>query len=582
MPDVTAEIADPIDVSGLPASVTANTPQADNTDPISVYGLPANVLTPEPTPSPNPDSVRVRVLDENGVFICHLPHPYGIRWLDEFNTAGAGSVDVRRFDDLETSRPGVWAAGNQLVIAVGTIDVFRLILDSEPGYRVDKDTSERVDTRAGTGALGVLNSGMVIPEYGWRPEATETRSFDYGSNPNSGGWLVASEWKNPVGKKVRKSWRWTYKKRRLPKGWPERNAEWLWWKNPDTTNVPNEICYFRSSFTLDDPSRVKFWVCGDDTLEFQVDGEVRLTTGGGDWRRTSTLVLNLAAGNHYVAAKVANAKPSAGANNRSGFICAIGVVDREGDVVNWVKRTSSTSMTWHVRRQRSGPPGWFAAQILRQLVQEQKDRGCAGHAGVSFGFTTRIDSAQVSWTAKQDLALTVGTLGLDYVQQLVETGIDVAMSPSLQLNAWRKRGVDRSSTVRLDQAVEETAAQANGIRNAAFARARTGWVGRSNSASIAAVGRRETMITLGSSRSQVQTSASIGAMLPDLTNPDQTIEVSLSGISGPQPYRHFNVGDWVAYRASGYTTRVRYRVMSVAGEVTEAGHPNWTVQLYRD
>jgi hypothetical protein len=582
MPVITASRADSVEVSGLSAGVHLQR-SVSLADPVQVFGLPAVLRTPDPTPAPTPDAVRARVLDSAGTFICHLPHTEGLRWLDEHNTAGSGSIDARRYDGLEDAHPTVWAPFNQVVVSVGALDVFRLVLDSEPGYRIDSETGQRVDTRMGPGALGVLNSGMCTPEYGWRPEGTDERSFDYGSDPSIGGWLVSREWKTPVGKPVRKSWRWTYKKRHRPKGWPERKSQWLWWRNPDSKGSADETCYFRSSFTLSAARRVKFWVCGDDTLEFQVDGEIRATTGPGDWAKATVIVLTLSAGEHNVAAKVTNISGSTGNQNRSGFLCAIARVDGDGDVVQWIRRT--TPSTWTVRRQGTSAPGWFAAQILRQLVAEQKARGCAGHSPITYGFTTTTDSAGRAWVGRQELAISVGTQGLDYVQQLVEAGIDVAMTPALKLNAWRSRGADRSSWVRLDQhgalALDETGAQPPAIRNVAYARARTGWAGQTDSASVAAAGRRETVVTLGSSRSVSQTLGTLAAMLPDLADPPQTIEVKVSGATGKwQPYRDFNVGDWVSYRASGWSTWRKMRVMSIGGEVNEAGHPDWTLQLW--
>jgi hypothetical protein len=583
MPVVTGAAPTPITVTGFPG-VVVNAVQGDAPTPILVTGFPGVPVTAQPTVAPTPDMVRARVLDYTGAFICHLPHAQGLRWMDEGNTAGAGSIDYRRYDDVETAHPTVWSAGNQVMISVGSLDVFRLILDADGGYRIDPATGDRVDSWAGTGQLGVLNSGMCAPEYGWRPEGTEERSFDYGSNPSIGGWYVSGEWRTPVGRKVRKSWRWTYKKRHQPKKWRDRKAYWLWWRDPDLKNTADETCYFVSSFTLASAGRVRIEVAGDDTLEFQLDGEIRATTGPGGWKNATKIVLHLSAGTHYVAAKVTNTSGSAGNQNRSGFICSIARINGDGEVTAYLNRTKPT--TWKIRRQRSEPPGWYAAQILRQLVQEQKDRSCAGHSGVTFGFSTTADSAGVGWSGRQELAITVGTQALDYVQQLVETGMDVAMTPGLVLNAWRSRGADRSAWVRLDQGdahvLDEAASQLPGIKNVAYAKAATGWVGGSDGTSVSARGRRETLISLGGSRSPAQTAGAIASMLPDLASPPQTIEVKLSGARGTwQPYRDFDVFDWVSYRAAGATTWQRYRVMSISGEVNEAGHPDWTLQLYR-
>jgi hypothetical protein len=557
----------------------------DPPDAILTSGVPISINTTASvvSPTPSPDTVRTRVLDENGTFICHLPHAFGTRWLSEHNTPGAGSVDISRYDDIEDDHPGVWAPGNQIIISVGSLDVFRIVFDTEPGYRIET-SGQRTDSWAGLGALGILNTGMVEPEYGWRAEATDQRSFDYGSNPTLANWVVPSEWVTPVGKPVRKSWRWTYKKHHYPKGFPTKGAQWLWYRNPDSKSSANEVCYFRRSFTLTQARRVKFWVCGDDTLEFQLDGEVRLTAGPGGWKKASTFVMNLSAGTHYVAAKVSNNPGSTGNQNRSGFLCAIARLDGDGEVTKWIDRSSPSN--WLIRRQRSTAPGWHAAQVVLQLAEEQRLRGCASHSGLTYGFTSSRDSASVGWVDRQERSLAVGTLGLDWLQQIQETGLDVAMSPSLRLYLWRRRGTDRSNTIRLDQgtahALDETGTAPPAIRNVGYARARSGWVGRTEAASVAARGRRETMITLGSSRSSTQTAAALASMLPDMATTPQTIEVRLSAVSGPQPFRHFDVADWVSYRASGQTTWARYRVMSIGGETNDAGLPDWTVTLQED
>jgi hypothetical protein len=577
MPVVTFAEADPVTVSGLDL-VAEHVTDFDLADPVRVYGLPLVARTPDPTPQSAPDAVRAELLDFSGTFRRHLDNLSGLRWLDEHNTSGSGSID----QDLDTG-VSEFSPGDHIKVYVGTRSVFRIILDAEPGYRIDTATGLRTDAWAGLGALGVLNSGMCIPEYGWRAEGTEERSFDYGSNPSIGGWLVPSEWKTPVGKLVRQSWRWTYKKRHLPKGWPDKKAQWLWWRNPDATNVANEVNYFRSSFVAPSAGRYRFSVCGDDTLEFQVDGEIRATTGPGGWRKTTKIVLHLSAGTHYLAAKVTNTSGSAGNQNRSGFLCSVARINGDGDVVTVARRT--TPSTWTVRRQLTSAPGWYAAQILRQLVAEQQARGCAGHSGVTFGFSTAADSYGVPWAGRQELSVTVGTQALDYVQQMVETGLDVVMSPDLGLYVYRTRGADRSGWVRLNQhdahTMEESGTQPPSIRNILYARALTGWSGVTHAASVAANGIREAMISLGSSRSLTQTAAALTAMLPDMAAPPRTVEIQISGATGRwQPYRDFYVSDWVDYKASKWSTWHRMRVMSIGGEVNPAGHPDWTIQLY--
>src|SRR5438477_7422424 len=99
MPVITGARAGAINVSAA-AGVIQSKMAGEAADSIQVYGLPGTVRSPDPTPQTTPDTVRARVLDSTGAFICHLPHTQGLRWADEFDTAGAGSIDVRRYDDL--------------------------------------------------------------------------------------------------------------------------------------------------------------------------------------------------------------------------------------------------------------------------------------------------------------------------------------------------------------------------------------------------------------------------------------------------------------------------------------------------
>lgn len=564
---------------------SASGESVDAAEPILTYGQPVAFTTATDQPYTVVDAVRARVVDDTGTFVRHLDKLDGLRFLDELNTAGAGSIDMQRyFAGAATSASGVLSPDQHIIVSVGSRDVFRIVLNSEPGYRID-EAGNRVDAWAGTGALGVLDNGTVLPEYGFRAEATEDRSFDYGSSTSIGGWYVASEWKTPVGKPVRKSWRWTYRKRHLPKKWPDKKAQWIWYRNPDAKKSANETCYLISSFTMSSAGRVRFLVCGDDTLEFQVDGEVRATTGPGGWKKPTKVVLSLSAGTHYIAAKVSNTAGSTGNANRSGFLCSVAQINGDGDVTKVLRRSNPAH--WKVRRQLSGPPGWFPAQILKRLVDEQKSRGCASHSLISYGFTTATDSLKRAWTGRRDVSIPVGTKGLDYVQQIVEMGVDVYMTPGLKLHAYRSRGTDRSRTVRLDQGgarvTDRSGAQEPPIQNVVYAKAKSGWATASSSASIAARGRRETLASLGGSRSQSQTAAQLRQMLGDLASPPQTHQVSISGAApGPQPYVHFDNGDWVSYRAPGRTTWQRVRVMSIGLEVNPAGHADWTVTVVED
>jgi hypothetical protein len=253
---------------------------------VQVYGLPGMSSAPG-RPATGPDAHPMpcpRAPSTSPAFIANLPDAQGLRWLDEHNTAGAGSIDYRRYDAVEAEHPNLWTAGNQIMIAVGGIDVFRLILDSEGGYRIDADTGDRTDSWPGTGPSGSSTPACAPPSTGIGARGHRRPDLRLRVQPEHRRLvrlLGVAQADRPAAPQVVAL---DLQEAAPAQGLRDKKAQWLWYRDPDSKNSANETCYFSDSFTLRTARRVKIWAAGDDTLEFQLDGEVQITTGPGGWR----------------------------------------------------------------------------------------------------------------------------------------------------------------------------------------------------------------------------------------------------------------------------------------------------------
>lgn len=89
-------------------------------------------------------------------------------------------------------------------------------------------------------------------------------------------------------------------------------------------------------------------------------------------------------------------------------------------------------------------PGWYPYQILAALISEAQDRNVTNFNDVNLGFEFGFDSSGVEWETGYepivDRSFRIGDTVYDAVQQLIEGGIDVRMSPDYTLNAYREMG----------------------------------------------------------------------------------------------------------------------------------------------
>jgi hypothetical protein len=525
--------------------------------------------------------VRVSVYDANLNFIAHVPRRKGVRWQQVHNDCGSGSVMVHLDDPVFTAHPTIGNDFNIVILSKGGTAFFAWVIEGRRRVRLGSgEGGDRWQEFSGRGVLSILQRAVVYPEYPLRVDTADDRSFDFGSQ--DGGWRVTSEWGAPIG--IRQDHPSSIRKG-YPVNWPDPAAQWIWPTSPQFSTPPG-YAYFRGSFVAPTAMRIKIWAAGDERLNLQFDGENVLGVSRGGWvGLTSYGSLDIAAGYHLIAARV-DAVQFEGANNPAGFLCSVARVTRSGVAIQWIKRTTPTSFI--CRPTLSAPPGWFPATILRRLIAEAVTRGVLGFSGITLDFDDTNDTSSSPWLYRRDKLFRVGVDSyLDVVAQLTETDLDVHMTPTLHLQAWKERGTDKSTgstAVKLlpgrDLTDAEAQSNAARIRSRMLIRHRGGWTEVVDTSAQTTYGRIEGATVAGTTTSDVHAIHVAQSALNDIDSPDITIPIGHTSEKGPQPDTDFTIADTIL--APGWSgTMAKGRVMTIAGAEDDAtGVIQYATELY--
>jgi hypothetical protein len=407
------------------------------------------------------------------------------------------------------------------------------------------------------------------------------------------------------------------------------------------------VNYFRSTFTLTESTRIRFFATADNYFEMYLNGSLvmsssRFTENAPSFSQVTNYTTRLGAGTHTIGVRVRNGKPwerddlnidkdsdevrapghglingtrlritnisrtgtglTTGTNvfvrqaeensfklstvatggtiidilqdaridirlfedRYAGFLMTALKVNNEGRVQRNaapVRRTNQAA--WLVATEE---PQWRPAIILRTLVNEAKDRGVFRFSKFTFSFTTASPTSG-SWDTYVDLFLRVGTDLLKVYDSMVDLGVDIWIDPvTCQLNAAEPRGIDRSSTVKLEIArnllAYETSAEPK-YKTAALVQNLDGW--QQVGTNIETRGRRETFVEAGRTRSRLTARIITRRLLNELGRRRVTAStVEAIAVPGVAPYVNFDVGDVILIPSpQGGGTR-RARVLSIA------------------
>lgn len=521
--------------------------------------------------------VLVQVYEEDATtLIANVPRRRNVQWLDELNGPGSAQFEIHLDDQLLLDHPGILDQFNVVKYSLNGDPIKAWIIEDVNPVPVGESSDQWIRV-SGRGASSVLEAAVVYPEYGLREYVTEDRSFNFANK--DGVWRNPADWVTPVG--VR--WNLSTSRPNRPSTWPDPLAYWLWSTNPDA-NSPAGRNWFRSSFTLTALTPAIIYATADNQFVLYLDGVVVLSSGTstGAFNKRYEARVTLAAGAHTIAARVTNLSSGvAPGDNPAGFICSIFRTNTAGDPTD-DNILRSTTATFTVKAY-GAEPGWNGAAILQQLVVEAQDREVAAVKPITFSYTNVVDSAGNAWDDIQARVVKVGTTDLaDLATQLIELTFDMDVDPQFVMHAWKRRGTDLRNSIRImpnrDALSAAGSIRAGKLRNQAIIKFDGGWMELFSATSKELYGRREVGISLGTSASTDQTALAGTATLQEVAHPEQTIPLSYTCLSGPQPYLDFNLGDTITVPDT-YSGMVPGRLMSITGSEDE-NVVKWDLDFY--
>lgn len=546
----------------------------------SAIGFGHLVIGAPPAAGATPDALRLEVVTNGGTQLVNDLPRRNLSFSVEHNGSGTVSFETD-LDKLPNGLDDPILGPHNLVrvhfgdLAAWPYGVAEGVLASAPPTK--DDSGRWVVPFQCTGSWDVLDYGVL-----WPPDGAtgDTREFSYTAGQTGPAW-IPEEWGKPSGYLVQSSFRWKHK---WPRGWPEKKSRWIWSSSPEKNSAEGSR-KFVGSFTLSAKKHVHFYAAGDDNLKLYLNGARIKTKGRGAWKRTASFIRTLKAGTYVVAAEVAN---MAGGDNKSGFIFAAAQLKADGTRDKWLLRSSTDSFQVRTAGGYFGqvplpPDGWYPAAVLYQHVQEAKNRNVDFHPQITLTYGTATDSSGAAWTVKGQSEYDIGTSGAQLGDMVRSSGVDCAMLPGLRLSAWRSRGFDLRDRIVLKKPMGTgwSSKTTSRVRSVALTHHESGWTQSSGAAAVSSTyGRRELTVSGGGTDGDLQADALAQQALSAAGTPEETIEVTISNadVTGPQPFRDFNVADIVSVETVGGFTAIK--VMSIAGAEQESKEVRWTIAGY--
>lgn len=249
----------------------------------------------------------------------------------------------------------------------------------------------------------------------------------------------------------------------------------------------------------------------------------------------------------------------------AGFIMTALKMNEDGKINRGsapIRRTNVVA--WEVATEE---PQHRPAQILYTLIVEGAARDVFRFDKFTRSFTNGTPTTG-AWDTFVDLFLRVGTDLLQVMDAMVDLGVDFWIDPATcQLSSAEPRGVDRSATVRFEIAKNlmtyETSAEPI-FKTAALVQSLDGWQ-QVSVKNVGSLGRRETFVEVGRTRSKATARRVIRQLLSELGK-SRVTATSLEAVvvAGVVPYVSFDVGDLVSIPAPTGSGFRKARVLSIA------------------
>ncbi len=546
---------------------------------------PMLILGPEPSVDTVPDGLRLEITATDGTqLINDFVARRNLSFTVEHNGSGTISFDT----DLPQLTGGLTSVlldpSNLVRVHFGDMPnqpygIAEGFLTAAPPVQ-NEDGSWSLSL-TGMGSWDVLEFGLLWPPAG---ATGDTREFSYTAGMTAPG-FVASEWHTPIGKLVKKSFRW---KHRWPRGWSESRSQWIWVTSPEK-NGPLRTCWFIGDpFTLTSAADVHFDAAGDETMKLYLNGARIKTKRRGAWKRKASFTRRLKAGTYRVSAEVSNVS---GGDNKSGFICAVSQLRRDGSRAKYLLRSSPSTFKVKVGASMLGqvplpPSGWYAPAVLKQVVEENAARGVEFHPNIVMTFDSTKDSSGSAWTTKGPVEYDIGISNAELGDKIRSLGYDAAMLPGLRLATWKSRGFDLRDRVFIPASKDLgwSSRTWGRVRTVGLTHQESGWTETLGDVG-GPYGRREMAISGGGVDGDQQADVFAAAALNTAASPEETIEGTVTSAMmmdpdnpAPIPLRDFDVADIISIGSIGAYQAVK--VMAITAAEQDDKEVFWTIAGY--
>jgi hypothetical protein len=494
-----------------------------------------------------------------------LTNAVGATWREELSQRGTGSFSLPVADATAVTPRKVvafyWQGAERFA--------FRITDDS---CKAAVDDTKMVDV-SGPGTLSMFGDGVVYPEYGIARASGTERRFGYMSK--QGTWYARDPWATPPVVTPFTSYsRYPVYPANLVTIDPA--ASWL------SVLAVTNYSWFRKEWTSATAiPQARLFACSDDDSEWYLDGEQILTITG------DATVLNslyqadfpIPAGPHVLACRVTDRLKWPGEMAMGEIIATIREVPDQSSITGadvYGPVVVHTDSSWKALTDLQGHAAWHRAEILLQLIdiEAQARLVTAIRQLLWWDFDGGVDSAGNAWTDYLDYTVPVGTPLDDVISQLCESEIDTSMSHPFNdfftLQAWKRKGADRSETVQLTLAgnlADYTTSRTSTVVTTLVGQLADGtWLETTDSAGTSTWGRVERGVAFGSTADKVTGLAFSQGVLAETADQVLAVESRPGLLTGAVGYVDYQLGDTITvpgHRGIG-TMRARVLALNVA------------------
>lgn len=217
--------------------------------------------------------------------------------------------------------------------------------------------------------------------------------------------------------------------------------------------------------------------------------------------------------------------------------------------------------------------GATAGEILKTLIDDAHTRTAL--SGITYSFSNTVDSLSVAWPDTTDTDYQARSSILSVIRSLSDLGLVEVETNARVLKATSSDGlgVDRTTgatpiILRTGLNIFEAPEDTNADRLGSVALVEGDEMvifERSNSPAVTSYGRLESAFTTSGVADQIVMEAMSDAYLSTIAAPARQLTIGLAMVAGqPEPFKDFNVGDYIYTATSQGLERVRVRQITLS------------------